>query len=488
MAVATGLYQHIEDSRRRSLLLFLLFAVAFQLLAAIVLCIPLLLFDPAHAPVFAGLGYVTRYVPLVALLSLLLFAAQMWWFVGGVRQATQFRYVDDREEPRFCHILEPLAIAAGIPIPFAGVIETTSLNAFAAGVHDRHMVVVATRGLLDALDDDELAGVLANAVIHIRNHDTRLLGAATIFMRNMTVLNREKGLRLYHPLQGIALILLPMMLPVLLAMGLLVQLAFRIGYGSRALIGISRELIADAEGVRLTLNPAALVSALRKIDQRHGIDGLGDEFDAMLIFGVPTGPLASHPTLDERTGALARTMGSLVLDTSQRLDTRAGAALREPPPADAVDPAIERISLLAEAPERRGLWGAFRSARDPDRNILGLDRRGAIILAGAVAGIALVYRPDWTQPRAVAAVFDPTGATALFGTGLRVVKCAFGIHTGPQAGADCDRLIDEAGGLLQRLPGGTGKPAEPSPSEPRAPRRSPRCECSRRGASGRTRR
>ncbi len=464
MAAATGLYQHIQDNRRRSLLLFLLFAVAFQLLAAILLCIPLLLFDPAHAPLFAGLGYITRYVPLVALLSLVLFAAQMWWFVGGVRQATRFRYIDDREEPRFCRILEPLAIAAGIRIPYAGVIESPALNCFAAGVHDRHMVVVATRGLLDALDDDELAGVLANAVIHIRDRDTRLLAAATIFMRNMTLLNREKGLKLYHPLQVVALILLPMMLPVLLVLGLLVQLAFRIGYGSRALIGISRELIADAEGVRLTLNPAALVSALRKIDRRHEIDGLRDEYDAMLIFGVPTGPLATHPTLDERVGALARTTGSLVLDTSRRLDTRAGAALGERPPPEPVDPAIERIALLAEAPARRGLWGAFRSARDPGRNIIGLDRRGAVILAGALAGIALVYRPDWTQPRAVAAVFDPTGATALFGTGPRVVKCALGLHTGPQAAADCDRLIDEAGGLLERLPVRTPEPSPPAPA------------------------
>ena len=272
------------------------------------------------------------------------------------------------------------------------------------------MVVVATRGLLNALDDDELAGVLANAVVHIRNRDTRLLAAATIFMRNMTLLNREKGLKLYHPLQVVALILLPMMLPVLLVLGLLVQLAFRIGYGSRALIGISRELIADAEGVRVTLNPAALVSALRKIDRQHVIDGLGDEYDAMLIFGVPTGPLATHPTLDERVGALARTTGSLVLDTSRRMDTRAGALLSGPLPPDPVDPAIERIALLAEEPARRGLWGAFRSARDPDRNVLGLDRRGAVILAAALAGIAIVYRPDWTQPRAVAAVFDPTGA------------------------------------------------------------------------------
>jgi heat shock protein HtpX len=213
VAAPTGLYGHVQANQRRSLLLFGLFALAFQLLMAVGLALPLLLFDPAHTPMFEPAAYARRYVPWVFLLSFILFAAQMWWFVGTVRRQTRFHYVDSVEEPRFCRILEPLAIAAGIQLPFAGVIETPAMNAFACGIRDRHMVVVATRGLIDGLDDDELAAVLANAVIHIRNRDTRLLAAATVFMRNMTVMQKERGMKLDHPAQILPLVIFPVFLP-----------------------------------------------------------------------------------------------------------------------------------------------------------------------------------------------------------------------------------------------------------------------------------
>src|SRR5918993_4102996 len=228
MPAPIGLYGHVQANHRRSLLLFAMFAVAFQLMMAVGLALALLLFDPAHTPMFHPGAYMRRYVPWVFLLSVVLFAAQMWWFVGGVRKQTRFHYVDSDEEPRFCGILEPLAIAAGVQVPYAGIIETQAMNAFACGIRDRHMVVVATRGLIDGLDDDELAAVLANTVIHIRNGDTRLLAAATVFMRNMTILQKEpkKVHWLQTPLQAVALVLLPVFLPVILVLGFFVQIAF----------------------------------------------------------------------------------------------------------------------------------------------------------------------------------------------------------------------------------------------------------------------
>lgn len=451
MAAATGLYRHIEDNRRRSLQLFLMFAVAFQLMAAVALFIPLLILDPDHAPLVGSLGYLRRYVPVVALLSMALFAAQMWWFVGGLRQALQFRYVDNADEPRFCRLLEPLAMAAGIRIPFAGVIESPALNAFAAGVRDDEMVVVVTRGLLNGLDDDELAGTLANCVIHIRNRDTRLLASATVFMRNMVVWQKEPGLKLDHPMKALSLILLPMIVPVALVTGFLIQLAYRIGYASRALIGISRELIADAEAARLTLNPAALVSALTKIDRQYRIAGIAAEYDAMLMFGAAHGPLATHPTLEERTGALARTTGAMVLDTSRRADTRPTS--KRQMQGQAADPALERIALLGEAPAGRGFWGAFQSVRDPNRNILGLDRRGVMLMAAALAGIAAFYRPDWRDPGAVAAVFDPRRMSAMLGVGPDLLACTFGLQNGPEARAACEKQASDGGQMFDHIQG-----------------------------------
>ena len=464
MAAPTGLYGHVQANHSRSLLLFAMFLVAFQLLGVVTLWIPLLLFDPSHDPLYHPLAYVRRYVPLLFLLSFVLYAAQMWWFVGSVRRRTRFHYVDSDDEPRLCRILEPLAIAAGIPAPYAGVIETPSLNAFAAGVRDSHMVVVATRGLIDGLDDDELAAVLANAVIHIRNRDTRLLAAATIFMRNMTVLHRKprKVHLLQTPLQAVALVLLPVFLPVILVLGFFVQIAFRLAYGSRALIGMSRELIADAEAVRLTHNPAALASALRKIEGSHGSGELGDEHDAMLFVGVTHGHLATHPTLDERIGALARTTGSMVLEDSRRLDTRPLEQRRAAGFGRRPDPKFERVATLAEEPERRGLWGAFWSVRDPEYNWVGLNRRESWAVAAGVIGIAVVHYQTLASPGGAARLFDVTAIRQLTGSGTTIVSCTIGgLDSTEEERERCEKQAAEAGHLFDQVPfGGDGKRRE----------------------------
>ena len=463
MAAPTGLYGHVQANHSRSLLLFGIFLIAFQLLGVVTLWIPLLMFDPAHDPLNHPLAYIQRYVPLLFLLSFILYAAQMWWFVGSVRKRTKFRYVDDSDEPRFCRILEPLAMAAGIETPYAGVIETSSPNAFAAGTRKHHMVVVATRGLIDRLDDDELAAVLANAVIHIRNRDTRLLAAATIFMRNMTVLHRKPKQVpwLMSPLQVFGLILLPIFLPLILVLGFFVSIAFRLAYGSRALIGMSREYIADAEAVRLTHNPAAMASALRKIDRGHRPGELGDEHDAMLFVGVTQGHLATHPTLDERIGALARTTGSTVLEDTRRLDTRPPEQRRAEGFGRRPDPKLERIAILAEEPDRRGLWGAFLSVRDPEYNWFGLNRRETWVVLASIVGIAYVYRETLVKPGGPERLFDVAAVQQLTGMGTTMVNCTIGgLDASPEELERCEKQAAEAGRLFDRFPTADGKPRE----------------------------
>lgn len=468
MPAPIGLYAHVQANRRRSLLLFAMFAVAFQLMMAVGLALVLLLFDPAHTPMFHPWAYARRYVPWVFLLSIVLFAAQMWWFVGAVRKQTRFRYVDSDEEPRFCRILEPLAIAAGIHVPYAAVIETPAMNAFACGVRANHSVVVATRGLIDGLADDELAAVLANTVIHIRNRDTRLLAAATVFMRNMTILQKERGLKLDHPMQILPLVVFPVFLPLMLIFGFLTQLAFRVGYASRALIGISRELIADAEGVRLTHNPAALVAALQKIAGRNEAGEFRDEHAAMLVYGVTDGPVATHPSLRERAGALARTTGSIVLDTSPRLDTRAPELRHEGglPPSES--PELTRIATLAEAPEQRGFWGAFRSVRDPERNVFGLNARGMMIIAASLLGIGLLYADTFRQPDPLPKLFDLATARQFSGLGATYAGCVAAFNASDEAKALCEKQAADAWRLFAHIPGMravSGEEREPAMKE-----------------------
>src|SRR3954464_1076499 len=183
-----GLYGHVRSNDARSLVLFAGFVAAFHLLAMLGLLTPLAMFDPEHAPLYGWTGYLIRWVPVVTVVGALLFAAQMAWHVRTVRRKTDFRFVDDQDEPRLCRIVEPLAIAKGLPTPYVGVIDSPALNAFACGIRQKDAVLVFTRGLIDALDDDELTAVAAHEIVHIVNGDIRLIAATNVCLDTLKLL------------------------------------------------------------------------------------------------------------------------------------------------------------------------------------------------------------------------------------------------------------------------------------------------------------
>jgi Zn-dependent protease with chaperone function len=183
-----GLYGHVRNNDARSLALFAGFVVAFHLLAALGLIVPLAIHDPEHAPFYGWMGYLVRWVPIVTIIGALLFAVQMAWHVRTVRRRTDFRFVNDHDEPRLCRIVEPLAIAAGLPAPYVGVIDSPALNAFACGIRQKDAVLVFTRGLIDGLDDDELAAVAAHEIVHIVNGDIRLIAATNVCLDTLNLL------------------------------------------------------------------------------------------------------------------------------------------------------------------------------------------------------------------------------------------------------------------------------------------------------------
>src|SRR5437879_7666886 len=83
--------------------------------------------------------------------------------------------VSDQQEPQLHHVIEELAIGAGIPKPKVYVIEDSAPNAFATGRDPAHSSVAVTRGLLDKLDRNELQGVIAHELSHVRNFDIRVM-------------------------------------------------------------------------------------------------------------------------------------------------------------------------------------------------------------------------------------------------------------------------------------------------------------------------
>ncbi len=165
--------------------------------------------------------------------------------------------------PRAYQVVERMTQRAGLPMPSIYVIPTDSPNAFATGRNPSHASIAVTHGILNLLNDDELEGVLAHELGHVRNRDiltssivATLAGAITLIARMgyWAALFGGYGDRDREGSGGVFTALLMMIVAPIAAM--LIQLA----------ISRSREFEADATGARMTGNPYALASALQKID------------------------------------------------------------------------------------------------------------------------------------------------------------------------------------------------------------------------------
>ncbi len=172
--------------------------------------------------------------------------------------------ISREDGPRIYQIVERLAGKANIPVPKIYLIPTDSPNAFATGRNPNHASVAVTRGILAICDDEEIEGVLAHELGHVRNRDiltsavvATLAGAITfigrmVFWGEMFGMGGGGG----RDREGGALSALAMMILAPLA-AILIQLA----------ISRSREYEADATGARITGNPQGLARALKKIDE-----------------------------------------------------------------------------------------------------------------------------------------------------------------------------------------------------------------------------
>ena len=373
-------------------------------MAMVVLFFPLVFVDPAHAPWYNWTGYAIRYAPLVALVAAGYFLAQMWLHVNAVRRDVAFRFVDNADAPRLCGLIEPLAIAAGLKAPYVGVIERRAMNAFACGVTSRFSVAVFTRGLIDGLDDDELSAVIAHELVHIRNGDTRLIAAANVFMRTLSLLERANVIKPRRYRQIAVMLLAPVLFPLYLGVALLAHLFVRLGHASRLLISSAREFVADAEAVRLTQDPAALVSALRRIQGNSAIAGLPPEQDAMMIDGAARGLLATHPSIEQRVQAIVAMTGAIALDARPRRDTRPvcnqgqpgvdqvaakqGASIRNQVRE------LARVAATGAAPKQSAL-GAFLSVgEDGELGVFGLRWDMAAAMLATFCAAAILHHGD----------------------------------------------------------------------------------------------
>jgi heat shock protein HtpX len=167
------------------------------------------------------------------------------------------REVDARTAPEFYEIVRRLAARANLPMPRVYVIDNPQPNAFATGRNPQNAAVAATTGLLAALSPDEIAGVMAHELGHIRNRDTLVMTLTATIAGAISMLANFAlffgGNRSSNNQMGLVGILIAVIVAPLAAM--LVQMA----------ISRTREYSADRVGAEISGNPRALASALARI-------------------------------------------------------------------------------------------------------------------------------------------------------------------------------------------------------------------------------
>lgn len=218
------------------------------------------------------------------------------------------RQVDRQAAPEFYGLVEELAQRAGLPMPKVYIMDNPQPNAFATGRNPQNAAVAATTGLLRLLDRDEVAGVMAHELAHVKNRDTLVMtmtatiAGAISMLANFGMLfggGRDRN----NPFGVVGLILMVVLAPIA---AMLVQMA----------ISRTREYGADRGGAAISGQPMALASALGKISgAAHQIENRTAEANPATAHMFIINPLSgqrmdglfsTHPDPRNRIEALKR--------------------------------------------------------------------------------------------------------------------------------------------------------------------------------------
>ena len=244
------------------------------------------------------------------------------------------RPVEKQDAPEFHDIVADLARRAGLPMPRLYIMDNPQPNAFATGRNPENAAVAATTGLLQLLDREEVAGVMAHELAHVRNRDTlvmtltaTLAGAISMLANFGLFFGGGRGRN--NPLGAIGVILVMVLAPLA---AMLVQMA----------ISRTREYGADRGGAEISGKPLALASALAKISGAASLvvnePAEANPATAHLFIVNPLSGqrmdnlFATHPATENRIAALQAMAQDMAQDLAQDLGQDVGqpAARRGP--------------------------------------------------------------------------------------------------------------------------------------------------------------
>ena len=243
--------------------------------------------------------YFVNAIPWVIIGVGVWFAIAYFSNTAMVRAATGARPVTRKENPRIYNIVENLCIACNMDMPKINIVNDPQLNAFASGIDKKSYTVTLTTGIINYLNDDELAGVIGHELTHIRNHDTRLLITSIIFVGIVSTIMSIVVQMMYNVFwfggmshrssdneednrgNGLS------MIAVFIIAALCCAVAYLFTLLTRFAISRKREYMADAGGAELCGNPLALASALRKISGDPGLENVKRDDIAQLFIIHP---------------------------------------------------------------------------------------------------------------------------------------------------------------------------------------------------------
>lgn len=332
---AYGLYTHIASNKVRSMaLLGGLFVLIYVIVFAGALVAEVFLNSnrPFDEYIIRASHDLVAAFPYATIASAIWIVIAYFFHQNIIDAVTGGHGVTRKEQPRLYNLLENLCISRGIPMPQLKIMETDALNAFATGLNQRQYAITVTSGLVRALNDDELEAVLGHELTHIRNGDVQLMVVAVIiagvvgffgemffrvfFNSNWSFGGGSSSSRSSSSTSdsssgnskgggGAAV----MVIIVAIA---LIMLAWALSLVVRFALSRSREFLADAGSVELTKNPDAMISALRKIENRGELEGSTSAVMEMCIDNPREGfadLFATHPSVDARIKALMQFAG-----------------------------------------------------------------------------------------------------------------------------------------------------------------------------------
>jgi heat shock protein HtpX len=223
---------------------------------------------------------------------------QVLWATGAWELVSPKKH----EETVLLNVVEEMAIASGLPPPTVWIVPDKDANAFATGMDERHAHVAVTEGLLRLLSRDELQGVIAHEMAHVRNYDVKLMTLLAALIGVIALLSdaawRTARVSGHIGRRGggtggggkkgkLGLVVLVLWVITLMFAPLLSRLL-------AMAVSRKREFLADATAAQFTRNPAALASALRTIEDAHEPTTSIRRGSAHLCIADPLGRRLTH--------------------------------------------------------------------------------------------------------------------------------------------------------------------------------------------------